>query len=179
MSRRTQSWYCASRRVRNKVIFYIFFEMILSTHTYGHTTQLFASVWAVNLYTPRGQNFIHFADDIFMWILLNEKFCISIQISLKFVPNGPIDNESALFQVMAWCRTGNKPLPETTRTQCTDAHIRGTRGRGLMSMNIIVYHDPHIPLGTDANDRYLRHWLRNECVKCPSPSWFSSCIWWK
>ena len=33
-------------------------------------------------------------------------------ISLKFVPNGQIDNNSALFQVMAWRRTGEMPLSE-------------------------------------------------------------------
>ena len=50
----------------------------------------------------------------------------------------PIDNKSALVQVMAWCWTGNKPLPETiVRRQvitCTNAnpvhpHIYGTRDR--------------------------------------------------
>ena len=30
------------------------------------------------------------ADDIFKYIFMNEKFCISIPISLKFVPKGPI-----------------------------------------------------------------------------------------
>ena len=43
---------------------------------------------------------------------VNEKFCISIRISLKFVPKGPINNKSALVQAMAWRRTGDKPLPE-------------------------------------------------------------------
>ena len=51
------------------------------------------------------------ADDIFKCIFLNEKFCIVIWISLKFVPKGPIDNKWALVQVMAWHRTGDKPLP--------------------------------------------------------------------
>ena len=32
----------------------------------------------------------------FKWIFVNEKFCISIKISLKFVPKGPIDNNPAL-----------------------------------------------------------------------------------
>ena len=35
---------------------------------------------------------------------MNEKNCILIRISLKFVPNGPKDNRSALVRVMAWCR---------------------------------------------------------------------------
>ena len=52
------------------------------------------------------------------------KFCISIQISLKFVPKGPIDNKSALGQVMAWRRTGDKPLSEPMRAQFSDAYMR-------------------------------------------------------
>ena len=47
-----------------------------------------------------------------------------IRISLKFVPKGPIDNESALIQVMAWYRTGNKPLPEQMLTQLTDTYMQ-------------------------------------------------------
>ena len=38
------------------------------------------------------QNGHHFADDIFECIFLNEIIFILIQISLKFVPKGPIDN---------------------------------------------------------------------------------------
>ena len=36
------------------------------------------------------------ADDIFKCFFLNEKFCVSIQISSKFVTKGPIDNNQAL-----------------------------------------------------------------------------------
>ena len=36
------------------------------------------------------------ADDIFTCIFMNEKFCILIKISLKFVPKSPIDNNPAL-----------------------------------------------------------------------------------
>ena len=46
----------------------------------------------------------------------HENCRIPIQISLKFVPNGPIDIKPALAQVMAWRRTGNKPLPELMLT---------------------------------------------------------------
>ena len=52
-----------------------------------------------------------------------------ITISLKFVPKGPIDYKSALVQVMAWHRTGEKPLPESMLTKFTDACIYGTRGK--------------------------------------------------
>ena len=44
-----------------------------------------------------GQNGRHFTDDIFSCIFVNEKFCILIKISLKFVPEGPIDNDPALI----------------------------------------------------------------------------------
>ena len=37
---------------------------------------------------------------------------ISITISLKFVPKGPINNIPALVQIMAWRRPGDKPLSE-------------------------------------------------------------------
>ena len=39
------------------------------------------------------------ADEIFKWIFLNENERIPIQISLKFVPNSPIDNNLALVHV--------------------------------------------------------------------------------
>ena len=43
-------------------------------------------------------------------------------ISLRFVPKLPIDNKSALVQVMAWRRTSDKPLPEPMSSQFTDAY---------------------------------------------------------
>ena len=46
--------------------------------------------------SPPGQNGRDFADDILKCIFMNEKFCISIQISLKFVTKGLIDNIQAL-----------------------------------------------------------------------------------
>ena len=52
---------------------------------------------AMHSSTP-GQNGGRFADDVFRWIFMNEKFCILIKISLKFVPKGSIDNIPALWQ---------------------------------------------------------------------------------
>ena len=60
---------------------------------------------------PR-QNGRHFADDSFKCIFLSEYYCIFIQISLKFVPKGPVNNNPALIQTMVWWCTGNKPSPE-------------------------------------------------------------------
>ena len=61
---------------------------------------------------PR-QNGRHFADDTFKNIFLNETVSISIKISLKFVPKGPIDNIPQLVQIMAWRRPGDMLLSET------------------------------------------------------------------
>ena len=54
----------------------------------------------------------HFPDDIFKWVFLNKNVGISINISLKFVPRGPINNIPTLVQVMAWHRSDDKPLSE-------------------------------------------------------------------
>ena len=71
-------------------------------------------------------NDMKITDDIFKSIF-NESVWISITtctISLKFIPKGPIDYKLALVQVVAWHRTGEKPLPESMLTQFTDAYIR-------------------------------------------------------
>ena len=63
------------------------------------------------------------ADDILKLIFFNENDSIAIQISLKFVPRSPIDNNPALVQVVAWHWTGDKPLPEPMMTQFTNAYM--------------------------------------------------------
>ena len=74
---------------------------------------------------PR-QNGRHFPDDIFEWIFWNENVWISINISLKFVPRGPVNNIPTLLQVMAWRRPGDKPLSEPMMVRLT-THICVTR----------------------------------------------------
>ena len=58
------------------------------------------------------------ADDIFECIFLHENDSIAIQLfpSVLFKP--------VLFQVMAWCRTGDKPLAEPIMTQFIEAYMR-------------------------------------------------------
>ena len=60
---------------------------------------------------PR-QNGRHITDDIFKCILLNKNVWVSIKISLKFVPKGPINNIPSLVQIMAWRRPGDELLSE-------------------------------------------------------------------
>ena len=77
----------------------------------------------------------HFPDDILQCILEDENVWISIKISLKFVPKGQINNISALVQIMAYRRPGDKPLSESmtvslltniyvTRSQWVEYHQR-------------------------------------------------------
>ena len=48
------------------------------------------------------QNGRYFTDNIFKWIFLKENVWISIEISLNYVPKGPINNIPALVRIMAW-----------------------------------------------------------------------------
>ena len=66
----------------------------------------------------------HFADDIFKYIFVNEKFCILINISLKFGSEGQINNILALVQITDWRRIYDKPLSEPMMTQFNDAYMR-------------------------------------------------------
>ena len=72
------------------------------------------------------QNGRHFADDTFNRIVVNENVTISIKFSLKFVPKGQINNISALVQIMAWRRPGDKPLSEPVMVSLL-THICVTR----------------------------------------------------
>ena len=62
-------------------------------------------------------------DDIFKCIFLNKSVFIFIKISLKFVPRGPIDKIPTLVQIMAWRRTGDKPLSEPMMAFVVDAYM--------------------------------------------------------
>ena len=55
---------------------------------------------------------------------MNEKFCIVIQISLKFVPKAPINIILVSVQMMAWRRLGDKPLSEPMPAHFTGAYMR-------------------------------------------------------
>ena len=48
----------------------------------------------------------------FKYIFLNENFGVLNKISLKYIPLGQFDNLAALVQIMAWRRSGHKPLSE-------------------------------------------------------------------
>ena len=75
-----------------------------------------------NTLRPR-QNGRHFTDNMLKCILFQKNVWIWIKISLKFVPRGPINNIPALVQIMAWRRTGDKPLPEPMMTQFSNTYV--------------------------------------------------------
>ena len=76
-----------------------------------------------NTLRPR-QNGRYFPDDTF----LNGNVWIWIKISLKFVPKGLINYITSLVQIMAWHRSGDKPLSEpimvSLMTQYYDSSTR-------------------------------------------------------
>ena len=90
----------------------------------------------LNTLRPR-QNGRHFADDIFKCIFLNENVWISLQISLKFVPKGPINNIPALVQIMAWRRPGDKSLSEP-RMESLLTHICVTRPQWVKTDDTVI-----------------------------------------
>ena len=65
----------------------------------------------------------YFADDIFKRIFLYEKVIISIRFSPKFFLKGPINDKSALVQIMAWRLPGDKSLSEPIMVYLTDVYI--------------------------------------------------------
>ena len=84
----------------------------------------------------------HFADAIFKCIFFNENVWILIQISLKFVPKGPINNIPALVQIMAWRRPGDKPLSEPMMVSLT-THICATRPQWVKTQSNMTWYCLH------------------------------------
>ena len=100
----------------------------------------------VNTLRPT-QNGRQFPDDIFKCIFLNENAWISIKISLKFVPKGPINKIPALVQIMAWRLSGDKPLSEPMMVSLL-THICVTRpqwvkGAGAHPQNVLCRRRSH------------------------------------
>ena len=94
------------------------------------TTKAYISV-NVNTLRPL-QNGRHFADDISKCISLNESDWISIEISLKLVPKGPINNIPALVQIMDWRRPLSEPMMVSLTT-----HICVTRPQWVKAWTMV------------------------------------------
>ena len=83
--------------------------ILMSSHVIDSSIRLWDE--CINTLRQR-QNGRHFPDNIFKCIFLNENVWILNTIWLKFVPKGPIDNNTALVQKMALHQSGDKPLSE-------------------------------------------------------------------
>ena len=92
--------------------------------SYGNIRTVIIEIWDLFNSSPSDKMATILADNIFTRIVLNEYITISIQISLKFVPKGPVDNNPALVQIMAWHQKGDKPLSKPMLTRFTDAYMR-------------------------------------------------------
>ena len=86
----------------------------------------------VNTVRPR-QDSRYDAYDVLKCIFLNENVWMLLQIPLKFVPKGPINNIPALVQIMAWRRPGDKPLSEPMSV-LVPTHICVTRPQWVKSL---------------------------------------------
>ena len=56
-------------------------------------------------------------------LFLKENFWVSIKMSLKFVPQGPVNKIPWLVQIMALCRPGDKRLSESIMVKSTDTRM--------------------------------------------------------
>ena len=88
----------------------------------NHAATLQMDSFGLNTLRSR-QNGRHFPDDNFKCIFLDENMEIAINIALKFVPQRQINNITALVQLMAWHRPGDKPLSEPVMVQFSDAYM--------------------------------------------------------
>ena len=107
----SQHWFRQWLVAYSTPIHYLNQFCLLDWSDYSSVGYLAQLITLINRLRPR-QNGHHFPDDIFKWIFLNENVSISMDISLKFVSNGPINNIPSLVQIMAWRRPGDKPLSE-------------------------------------------------------------------
>ena len=119
------------------------------------TTDNEAIAHGFNTLRPK-QNGHRFADDIFKRIFLNENVRISIKISLKFVPKGPINNIPALVQIMARRRSGYKPLSESMMVSLL-THLWVTRPQWINNfyINIVPNFAAQIPSSLKSPTSYM------------------------
>ena len=118
---------------------------------------------------PNGQ---HFTFNIIKCVFLNENTWILINISLKFVPKGKINNILSLVQIMAWRWPGDKPLLEPMMVSLL-MHIYVSLS--LNEVNLI-YFSKGVPAGKTGPLSYGEALLYNAAIKWPyhqfGPGWW-------
>ena len=106
-----------------------------------HSSRYCINERMINTLRPR-QDWRHFTDEIFTCIFFNENSRILIKFSLKYLRKDSIDNNPALVQIMAWRRSGDKPLSEPIMI-ILPTHICVTRPQWVNTLNL-VYRDPKV-----------------------------------
>ena len=96
--------------------------------------------WQKKLFLENAFNTLRpFPNDVFESICWKEYVWIPIKISLKFVPKSPINNITALVQIMAWRWPGIKPLSEPMLFIRLPTHICVTRPQRVNKVcNVLV-----------------------------------------
>ena len=132
----------------------------------------YSAATCIPLLTPWGRDkmAIIFADDIFICIFFNENIWISIKMSLKFVPKGPINNISALVQIMDWHQKGGKPISEPMTAYFTGVYIR--HPAPMSEIDALVHEgrnysalamELRFAVSTHRNVIFLFTWFQNRC----------------
>ena len=62
-----------------------------------------------------------------------------MKMSFKCFTKSPVDKKPALVQVMAWRRTGDKPLPKPMMAQVTNSYIRHKGDELMRDINKAMY----------------------------------------
>ena len=78
----------------------------------------------------------HFQSHFLLW-----KLFYFIKMSLKFVPHGPFNNIPALVQIMAWRRSGDKPLFEPMMAYIVNAYMRHSASMSKKGCTYIYIYD--------------------------------------
>ena len=120
--------------------------------------------YLINPLSPR-QNGRHFRDDIFKCIFFCESIWISIKTSLKFVPEGPINNIPSLVQIMAWRRPGDKPLSKPMAVELS-THICVTRPQPTSITHTLLAKGKHCRLKNKSKLQF--YWFCIYVNKCPN-----------
>ena len=79
--------------------------------------------WTRCIHSETNKSGWYFTDSLLKMFFLSENCCILITISLQCVNRSPHDNRLTLIQVMAWCCTGTKPLPDPMLIQIIDTYM--------------------------------------------------------
>ena len=111
-------------------------------HQYSYI-RLCLTHWGRNKWTPFRRR--HFQAYFFMKML-----GFRLKISLKFVPKGPINNNPALVQMMAWPWQGDKPLSDPMM--------------GLLPTHICVTR-PQCVNSSPPSAAYMHQWTRSSLVQ--------------